>query len=363
MMLLLHSLSLSSARLASPDGTATLALARPPAQLRRWPICLWLGLLALMGSVSSVAAQPTAAATAPAPAVLLATAGGHTSARALDSVISAALDELKVVNVVARPGLDLGAVQLALDCVAETPQCLRIVTSQHEADVLVAPTLARISNELVLTLLRFDARSGKTQRVLKRQLGQTLSSDTLDAVPDLLRELFGLPPKPVAPPPVAAQPPAAKPEQPTGPSASELTEPLPEPPMEAPSASRSVPIGPLLLGGGGVVLLGAGLVMGLTVLSAEDDYEALTENTLKLNPQEAEDIIDHANGRKETGQTNAVITNVFLGLGSAAVIASGIWLALELSDRSPRYEDQVQLSPMIGRHELGLVLTHRGAGL
>jgi hypothetical protein len=182
-------------------------------------------------------------------------------------------------------------------------------------------------------------------------------------VPELLRELFGLPPKPVAPPPVAAQPPAAKPELPTGPSASELTEPLPEPPMEAPSASRSVPIGPLLLGGGGVVLLGAGLVMGLTVISAEDDYEALTSDTLKLDPQNAEDIIDHANGRKETGQTNAVITNVFLGLGSAAVIASGIWLALELADRSPRYEDQVQLSPMIGRHELGLVLTHRGAGL
>jgi hypothetical protein len=344
MMLLLHSLSSS--------------LALPRARLG-----LWLSLLALVGAVSPVAAQPTAAAAPPAPAVLLATAGGHASARALDSVISAALDDLKVVNVVARPGLDLGAVQLALDCVAETPQCLRIVTSQHEAEVLVAPTLARISNELVLTLLRFDARNGKTQRVLKRQQGQTLSSDTLDAVPGLLRELFGMPAKPIAPPPVVAPPIAAKPEQPVGPSAHELTEPLPEPPMEAPSSGRPVPVGPILLGAGGVVLLGAGAIMGLTVLSAEDDYEALTTDTLAIAPSKAEDQIDRANSRKDTGQTNAVITNVFLGIGSAAVIASGIWLALELSDRSPRYDDQVQLSPLIGRHELGLVLTHRGAGL
>lgn len=347
MMLLLHSLSLSPARLAS----------------RSRHVALWLGLFALLGSVSPLAAQPTAATTPPPPAVLLATAGGHASARALDSVISAALDDLKVVNVVARPGLDLGAVQLALDCVAETPQCLRIVTSQHEAEVLVAPTLARISNELVLTLLRFDARNGKTQRVLKRQPGQTLSSETLDAVPGLLRELFGMPAKPVAPAPVVAPPVAAKPEQPVGPSTSELTEPLPEPPMDAPSSGRSVPVGPILLGAGGVVMLGAGLVMGATVLSAEDDYEALTSNTLSIPSAKAKDQIERANSRKETGETNAVITNIFLGVGSAVVIASGIWLALELSDRSPRYEDQVQLSPLIGQHELGLVLTHRGAGL
>jgi hypothetical protein len=133
--------------------------------------------------------------------------------------------------------------------------------------------------------------------------------------------------------------------------------------MDAPSAGRSVPVGPILLGAGGVVLLGAGLVMGATVLSAEDDYEALTSNTLAIPASKAKDQIERANSRKETGETNAVITNIFLGVGSAAVIAAGIWLALELSDRSPRYDDQVQLSPLIGRHELGLVLTHRGAGL
>jgi hypothetical protein len=275
-------------------------------------------------------------------------------------VIGAALDDLKVVNVVARPGLDLGAVQLALDCVAENPQCLRMVTTQHEVDVLVAPTLSRISNELVLTLLRFDARSGKTQRVLKRQVGQTLSSETLDAVPDLMRELFGLPPKPKVEPPMAA---ATTSESAADSSGLQPMEPLPEPPME-PTASRSVPVGPLLLGGGGVLLLGAGLVVGLTVLSAQDKYESLTTDTPRLNAKEAEDVINRANEHKSTGQTNAVISNIFIGVGSAVLVAAGIWLAVDLTSKnSSQYDDHVHLTPLLGTHEVGLVLTQRGAGL
>jgi hypothetical protein len=273
MMSRLHSLSCSPGALLSLSKLIPSIRRRSSRRLRR---ALWVAALSSLFVVLPVGAQskPAGAAQVPAAAsptpsaVLLSTAGGHASARALDSVIGGALDELKVVNVVARPGLDLGAVQLALDCVAETPQCLRMVTTQHEVDVLVAPTLARISNELVLTLLRFDARSGKTQRVLKRQTGQTLSSDTLDAVPDLMRELFGLPPKPKVEPPVAA---AAASEPAADSSGLQPMEPMPEPPMEAPAASRSVPIGPLLLGGGGVLLLGAGLAVGLTVLSAQDN--------------------------------------------------------------------------------------------
>lgn len=327
-------------------------------------VCLCLGLLSLVRFTTPVAAQQQqSAANKPqnASTVLLATAGGHASARALDSVISAALDDLKVVNVVARPGLDLGAVQLALDCVAETPQCLRIVTTQHEADVLVAPTLARTSNELVLTLLRFDARTGKTQRVLKRQTGQTLSSETLDAVPGLMRELFDLPAKVEAPPPAAK--PEPKPDLMPGDTGS-FSEPLPEPPMDAPNEGRKFPVGPVLLGGGGVILIGAGLIMGLTVLSAEDNYNQSAAGIGDISDaDEAQEAVDRTNGYRDTGEANAVISNVFLGLGSAVVVAAGIWLAVDLTSR-PRHDDQqVKLSPMIGRHELGLVLTHRGAGL
>jgi hypothetical protein len=363
MMLPLYSLSWSPVRHASPASSTQSHLSPAisfAARARSHFARLWLCSLLSLLVAAPVIAQPSAAGAHPS-AVVLSTAGGHASARALDSVLSAALDDLKVVNVVARPGMDLGAVQLALDCVAETPQCLRLVTSQHEAEMLVAPTLARISNELVLTLLRFDARSGKTQRVLKRQAGQTLSSDTLDAVPDLLRELFGLPAK------VETPPPAPTPAEPAKPAAGEgpINEPLPEPPMEAPSAERKVPVGPLLLGGGGVLLIGAGLVMGITVLNLESQYRDVTMTDLQsLSRRDAEAVVDQANDYKSSGETNAVISNVFLGLGGAVLIASGIWFAVELSKRPPRYEDQqVRVAPMLGRHELGLVLTHRGAGL
>jgi hypothetical protein len=247
---------------------------------------------------------------------------------------------------------------------------LRQVTTQHEADVLVAPTLARTSNELVLTLLRFDARTGKTQRVLRRQTGQSLDSATLDSVPGLLRELFEVPePKPA---PVASVTPPASTLQPSSAAASgdatssdtlREAERLPEPPMEAPGPGRSLPIGPLLLGGGGVVLLGAGLVMGLTVLSANSDYDTKTEDLSSLDHASAMRNVDEAVKLRDTGGTNAVVANVFYGLGSAVLIASGIWLAVELSERSSRYDDSVRLSPLVGHHELGLVLTHRGAGL
>ena len=42
---------------------------------------------------------------------------------------------------------------------------------------------------------------------------------------------------------------------------SSATEPLPEAPMEPPSASRHVPVGPLLLGGGGALILGAAVTL------------------------------------------------------------------------------------------------------
>jgi hypothetical protein len=139
---------------------------------------------------------------------------------------------------------------------------------------------------------------------------------------------------------------------------------MPEPPMESPTASRSVPVGPLLLGGGGVLLLGAGLVVGLTVLNAQDKYDSLTANLPRLDAKQAEDAVNRANDKKNTGTTNAVISNVFIGVGSAVLVASGIWLAVELSsNRTSQYDDHVHVTPLLGTHEVGLILTHHGAGL
>jgi hypothetical protein len=289
------------------------------------------------------------------PAVLLNTAGAQAGGgAALDPVIQTALEELEVVNIVSRPGMDLGAVQLVIDCVAETPECLRAVTTQQSADVLIAPSLARTSGELVLSFLRFDARGqGEMKRVTHRQQGQTLTSATLDAVPDLLRELFELPPKPKAPALAAA---------PTTISETSL-EPLPEAPMEPPAANGGAPVGPILLGVGGALVIGAAAVLGATVNSARDDYDHLTMSSDKRS----EDI-DEAEAKRDSAKTRAVVTNVLWGVGGAALLGAGIWLAVELATRPDRayVEDNrtsAKLSPLVGPHQLGLVWTQRGEGL
>jgi hypothetical protein len=289
-------------------------------------------------------------------AVLLATGGAPSGGEALDSVILAGLEELGVVQITARPGMDLGALQLALDCVAETPQCLRSVTTQSGALVLVAPTVQRTSSELILNLLRFDARGdGELRRVLRRFPGKTLGAAALDAVPSMLRELFGLPAneKKAAPPPAAETKPAPLKPAPLEPPA---PLPLPEGPME-PAASRAVPVGPLVLAGVGVLVIGGGIVAGLMKQSSEDKFNKLPQPRTEPEARSANDL-------KSTGQTEATLSNVFFGVGGAAVAAGAIWLVVELSQK-PRaeYEPVTSLRPTFGPHQLGLVLSHHGAGL
>lgn len=289
------------------------------------------------------------------PAVLLNTAGAQqVGGAALDPVIQTALEDLDVVNVVAKPGMDLGAVQLVIDCVAETPECLRAVTTQQSADVLIAPSLTRTSGEVVLSLLRFDARGkGEMKRVTHRQPGQTLTSETLDAVPDLLRELFELPPKPKAP---AVTPAPTTPGE-TAP------EPMPEAPMEPPAANGGAPVGPILLGVGGALVIGTAAILGASVNGSRSDFDHLT-----MLPNKSMTQVDEAISKQNSAKTRAVVANVLWGVGGAALLGAGIWLAVDLATRPDRaYVEEnntsAKLSPLVGPHQLGLVLTQRGEGL
>lgn len=326
-----------------------------PRAARRHQLQFWLAAAAALAICTSAgltradapsSAPPTATTPSSTPsAVLLATAGAQGSGGALDSVIQATLEQLGIVRIVAKPGLDLGAVQLVLDCVAETAQCLRAVTDQHGAEVLIAPSIARTSGELVLSFLRFDARDGEMRRVLHRQQGQALTSETLDAVPGMLRELFGLPePTPAV-------------EAPGAPS-DDLT-PLPEAPMEPPSEGASPLIGPLILGGIGLAAIGTGIGFGISSAGAQSDYDAITSKPVLMRSQ-----ADAANDAMDRGKAHAVVADVLFGVGGAALLGAGIWLAVELSSK---HEDtppaQAKLQPWVGPHQVGLVFTQRGVGL
>jgi hypothetical protein len=244
-------------------------------------------------------------------------------------------------------------VQLALDCIAETAPCLQAVVSQSDAQVLIAPTLQRTSSELVLGLLRFDARSGEMRRVARRQPGRVLGSPLLDAIPGMVRELFGLPEPPPKPAPVTPKADASlEPGQ-----AGAEPEPLPEAPMEPPTRPSSV-VGPIVLGSAGVLVLGAGFVVGALMQGNQSDYNKLVVST----PAAA----DHAADKRSSAKTEAAVANVLLGVGGATLVASGIWLAVQLTNRHPvdtSSDSGTAWSPMLGPGAVGLILTQRGGGL
>jgi len=266
----------------------------------------------------------------------------------LDSVISASLEKLDVVKVAARPGMDLSAVQLAIDCVGETPPCLRAVAKQTQAQILIAPSLQTAQSELVLTILRFDVDSGQSRRALHRQPGTTVTSETLDRVPGMLRELFDVPDPAPQPSASASESKTTEPQ----PSESE-TLPFIEPPQEP--TARPVPVGPILLGGAGVLVIGGALIPAAMMASTQDKH-----NSLKLT---SESDVDELIDLEDQAKTQATIANVMFAVGGAMAVAGGIWLAVALSQPAPREDSQTAVVPTIGPGQLGLTIVHRGGAL
>ena len=262
-----------------------------------------------------------------------------------------ALARMDGIDIVAAPALDLQAIQLSLDCVGETADCLGAVARQLDADVLVAPAVHREDAGLVLDILYFDARSAsEPRRALRRQAGNELSSDTLDRVPDMLRELFGAeatsavasgddPAAAVAPQasaPAAALPPVHDHEL-TSEDAS--FEPHGEP-------RASVPLGPVLLGAAGLTALGAGAVFGVLARDTEDAY-ARAEIQTPAQAAAARDKLD-------TGRGQALASTVLLSMGTAALVAGGVWLAVDLGSRARQLRLALAPSFAPGRAQLTL---------
>jgi hypothetical protein len=312
---------------------------------------VWHAALALLAgwACRGVAAQGVAAGdTSERPsAALFASAGALEGDGALDSALQAALDALGVVRITVRPGLDLEAVQLAIDCVAESVACLHAVAAQSGVQVLIAPTLVRTDSALVVTLLRFDVRTGGGNaapvRVARKQVGAQLKPELLDAIPNMLRELFGLSADKAAAGVVAA------------PAAAVPSAPPDELPVAAYTHDKAELTGPLILGSAGAVLVAGGVVAGLMMQSTHSEY-------LKL-PKTTELEIDHAIEVSSRGETQATVANVLYGVGAAAIVASAIWLAIELGNSSERNPSYTALVPALGPGQLGVSLLQRGPSL
>jgi len=291
---------------------------------------------------AGVQAQPSAtqahvtSALLPSAAVL-ATVGPHTRrVRELDSRIKQAVGRLQTLRLAATPGLDLAAVQLALDCMNESVPCLRAAATKLGVDVLVAPAIEVGHGDLVLSLLYFDARGqGVMTRVVHWQLGEKLAPETLAAVPDLVT---GLLPRPAA---TVASRGNAQATNPRAAAAATVTR----------DTSKGIPVAPLAILASGAVLLGAGVVTGVLMQGNEHDYAAKNVRTRA----DAEAAVR----AKETASTQATLANIFYGVGAGATLLGGGWLALELFGRGQRETNR----PNMARAQLLPTLTPRQVGI
>ncbi|MET0387848.1 MAG: hypothetical protein ABW321_17885 [Polyangiales bacterium] len=227
---------------------------------------------------------------------------------ALDPVLHAELDKVPLVRVVAQPALDLPSLQLALDCVGETPSCLAVATERTQASGLVAPTITRTDSAVVLSLLLYDPRRASPMQVVTRRFpGKETDESVLKSVAALVHELFGLPPP--EPPPEAA---AVKPESDAVPA------PLPTEPPEVADDKPSWVL-PIVLGATGVALLGVGIGVGVASQSDEKDYLARRPTT-NAQANAALDVYDRA-------ERNALFANIAMGVGAAA-LAGGVLVVI-----------------------------------
>lgn len=249
-----------------------------------------------------------------------------------------ALAGLSEVKLLPPSPLDLDAVQLAIDCTEESAHCLAEIATRMEADIVVIPSLRTRASSLELQLRCFvkqRSQDGVTT-AMRKQAGTQLGSTLLDAVPGMLQEVLGLRASPT------------EPAEESEPERVVLSEPEPaDEESQADDAGGDLPLGPMLLGGGGLALVTAGIVAGVMANASEDDYASRTIDTLEQAKQ--------ADAVREQGESEALAANVLLGVGAGALIAAGIWYVLDDGTERPASSASARLRPVLGPHSAGLL--------
>lgn len=243
---------------------------------------------------------------------------------ALDPVLQAELGHTPEVTVAAVPPLDLPSLQLALDCVGETPTCLAVAAERSKVTGLLSPTLARAGAALIVSLLLYDPQQSQSMQVVTRSFaGNASDAVVIEGAKAMVHELFGHkaePPPPAAEPAPEPPPQAAESEQ--APGSANVEEPLPPLPVDTQRPSLLLPVA---LGAGGVAAILVGVGFGI----ASNNSEARYGQTRILDNADAQ----HASQLYERAQTQAVIANVALVLGVASCVAGGVVYFLQRSQR------------------------------
>jgi hypothetical protein len=278
--------------------------------------CMVLWLVQLSATASAQSLRVALFKTASSPELAPLTA-------ALDPELQAEVGKVQKVTVGAVPPLDLPSLQLALDCVGETPSCLSVATERSKVDGLLSPSLARTGGSIVLSLLLYDPQASSPMRVVTRSFPNDTSEVALiDGAKSLVRELFGV----VAPAPAPVEEPP--------PPAPTVAPPEATPPPAAATASAPEPVGeprqslvlPIVLGAAGVAVLGLGVGIGIASNNSESRYADMRVRD-EADAGETDSLLSRA-------QTQSTIANIAFGVGAASCIAAGVVYFLQRKHRS-----------------------------
>jgi hypothetical protein len=268
----------------------------------------------------------------------------------IDRALLSALQARDGIELAPAPALDLEAFQLAIDCAGTNASCLREVAERTHGEVLLAPRLERRSQYIELRILYFSAQDGTTRYAAHKELSRRPSSETLKAIPAMLAELFagGEPVAEPAPEVVPEELPA--PETQPEPAAETASSALDDQPT---ASDGRAPVAPLVVVGGGALLVGAGIVLGVVAKGTEDDYAKQPVSSVA----EAE----AASSLRDRGRRQALIANVLIGAGAAVVAAGGVWLLLSVGKVGDA--GHATVAPDVGPDHAALSVSGRWSGL
>lgn len=259
----------------------------------------------------------------------------HDLATAYDPVLLAEVGKRLDGKVVAQNALDLPATQLALDCVAQSPDCLRSVARACNTRALIAPTIERAGTEVVVSLLYFaDGLNGEIHHAVRRQRASADGRALLATAPALVDEALS------GPTPAAAQAPERRPRAHARPAHREHA---------AAARHTKWPIAPMLLTGAGVAFLGAGAAFGLAANAAADEHARTVIGS--------DADVDAAVDKVDTANTQATLSTAGLIVGAVATVAGVSLWVFDADDGDAR--PQARIAPKITRGGAGVVLEGR----
>lgn len=258
-------------------------------------------------------------------------------AAALDPVLEAEVGRIPQVSIAALPPLDLASLQLALDCVGETPSCLAVAAERSKVEALLAPSLTRSGSTLVVSVLLYDPKRPSPIQVVTRKLPVEASDElVIDAAKSLVLEVFGQAPPPSAP---AQQAAPEAPEPTTAPANTAPVEPELQRLPETPTRAAPSLLLPIALGAAGVGVIAIGLGFGAASNGTESRYA-------KVRVEDDADA-QHASELLSTARGQATIANVAIALGAASCVAGGVVYFLQ-RDRRPDIEPHAEVALGLG---------------